>query len=87
MPVRSWELNNALKGIMAMESPQQVKNPLTLIAIFAGLAEVIATAGFFLTLNFNHRVLYAPGDFKDERHFFAKLSGGFALAPMKSTNA
>lgn len=24
---------------------------------------------FFLTLNFNHKVLYSPGDFQDERHF------------------
>ncbi|MFZ1546852.1 MAG: hypothetical protein WAT12_07090 [Candidatus Nitrotoga sp.] len=72
-----------------------VKNPLTVIAIFAGIAEVsgsavlplIAPANqtlyiwflmlfpftliavFFLTLNFNHRVLYAPSDFKDEDNF------------------
>lgn len=25
---------------------------------------------FFLTLNFNHKVLYAPSDFKDEENFF-----------------
>ena len=85
------------------ESLQQVKNPLTMIAIFAGLAEMAATAVlpiltgavqstfvwyvmffpvflvvcFFITLNFNHKVLYAPSDFKDERHFFDELRGGF----------
>lgn len=72
-----------------------VKNPLTVIAIFAGIAEISGTAVlphiaagnqalyiwflmlfpfalialFFLTLNFNHRVLYAPSDFRDEDNF------------------
>ncbi|MFA6980970.1 MAG: hypothetical protein WC209_16720 [Ignavibacteriaceae bacterium] len=72
-----------------------IKNPLTIIAIFAGLAETSGTAVlpfveksiqgtfvwfliifplflvmlFFLTLNFNHRVLYAPSDFTDEENF------------------
>jgi hypothetical protein len=78
-----------------MKSPSHVKNPLTIIAIFAGLAEVSGTAVlpilspepqqiyvwflmlfpclliilFFATLNFNHKVLYAPSDFTDESHF------------------
>jgi hypothetical protein len=72
-----------------------VKNPLTVIAIFAGTAEISGTAIlplleagaqstyiwflmlfpftlialFFITLNWNHKVLYAPSDFKDEDHF------------------
>lgn len=72
-----------------------VRNPLTIIAIFAGIAEISGTAVlpfvdpslqsvyiwflilfpgllvvlFFLTLNFNHRVLYAPSDFQDENNF------------------
>lgn len=72
-----------------------IKNPLTIIAIFAGIAEVsgttvlpfIAPANqllfiyflivfpllliilFFLTLNFNNKVLYAPSDFKDEANY------------------
>jgi hypothetical protein len=72
-----------------------VKNPLTVIAIFAGIAEISGTAVlpliapvnqalyiwflmlfpfalislFFVTLNFNHRVLYAPSDFRDEDNF------------------
>ncbi|MCG9125165.1 hypothetical protein LH460_10895 [Laribacter hongkongensis] len=76
-----------------------VKNPLTVIAIFAGIAEISGTAVlpliapenqalyiwflmlfpfalislFFLTLNFNHRVLYAPSDFRDEDNFVSIL--------------
>jgi len=72
-----------------------VKNPLTVISIFAGLAEVAGTVVlpfiaetnqitfiwfimvfpvflvtlFFLTLNFNPRVLYAPSDFDDEQNY------------------
>ena len=83
-----------------------VKNPLTIIAIFAGLAEVSGTAVlpflapepqrvyvwflmvfptllvalFFLTLNLNHRVLYAPSDFQDETHFVNLLQPMGALS-------
>lgn len=72
-----------------------VKNPLTVIAIFAGTAEISGTAVlpllgeanqhiylwflmlfpfslialFFITLNWNYKVLYAPSDFKDEDNF------------------
>lgn len=72
-----------------------VKNPLTVIAIFAGTTEISGTAIlpflepnnqniylwflmifplilillFFLTLNFNHKVLYAPSDFSNEDNF------------------
>jgi len=72
-----------------------VKNPLTVIAIFAGTAEISGTAilpllevesqqiyiwflmlfpfllivFFFLTLNWNHKVLYAPSDFTNEDNF------------------
>lgn len=73
-----------------------IKNPLTIIAIFAGIAEVSGTIVlpfikyenqlyfvwflmifpsllviiFFATLNFNHKVLYAPSDFQNEDNFF-----------------
>jgi len=73
-----------------------IRNPLTIIAIFAAIAEISGTAVlpfisdgnqstyvwflmifplllvvlFFLTLNFNHNVLYAPSDFKNEENFF-----------------
>lgn len=78
-----------------MQGKGTVKNPLTVIAIFAGTAEISGTAVlplleatsqsiyiwflmlfpftliglFFITLNWNHKVLYAPSDFKDEDHF------------------
>jgi hypothetical protein len=83
-----------------IEKIKKVSNPLTIIAIFAGLAEVSGTivlpflkdssqdlyvwflmvfptiliSLFFLTLNFNHKVLYAPSDFQDEDNFL-KLFG------------
>lgn len=78
-----------------LEQFRLINNPLTVIGLFAGIAEIamtvtIALVGpedkkifvwfvmlfpivlvslFFLTLNFNHRVLYAPSDFKDETNF------------------
>lgn len=77
-----------------------IKNPLTVIAMFAAIAEVsgasvlpfIAPGNqatyiwflmifpvllvliFFATLNFNHKALYAPSDWKDESNFFRKFS-------------
>lgn len=78
-----------------VEKIGHIKNPLTVIAIFAAIAEISGTTvlpfietdnqsiyiwflmlfpiflvgTFFLTLNFNHRVLYAPSDYKDEKNF------------------
>ncbi|BCN23878.1 hypothetical protein QX216_13585 [Vibrio parahaemolyticus] len=78
-----------------VEKIGHIKNPLTVIAMFAAIAEISGTTvlpfiepenqsvyiwflmffpiflvgAFFLTLNFNHRVLYAPSDYKDEKHF------------------
>jgi hypothetical protein len=72
-----------------------IKNPLTIIAIFAGIAEVSGTLVlpfiyqsnqelfiyflisfpsilvllFFLTLNLNNKVLYAPSDYQDETNY------------------
>lgn len=72
-----------------------VRNPLTIIAIFSGIAEVSGTAVlpflqnenqtlyvwflmifpltivilFFMTLNWNYKVLYAPSDFQNEDNF------------------
>lgn len=74
---------------------RKISNPLTIIGIFAGIAEVAGTAVlplmseslqkifiwyvmgfpillvllFFITLNVNPKVLYAPSDFKDEKNF------------------
>lgn len=78
-----------------IEKIGHIKNPLSVIAIFAAIAEISGTTvlpfiesnnqivyiwflmffpiflvgAFFLTLNFNHRVLYAPSDYRDEKHF------------------
>lgn len=72
-----------------------VKNPLSVIAIFAGVAEISGTSVlpfispenqylyiwflmlfpsalvvlFFLTLNWNHKALYAPSDYKSDESF------------------
>ncbi len=78
-----------------LEKFKKVSNPLTIIAIFSGLAEISGTIIlpfikesnqtiyiwflmifpilivilFFITLNWNSRVLYAPSDFKDEANY------------------
>jgi hypothetical protein len=78
-----------------LEQIKSVSNPLTIIALFAALAEVAGTVAiklvapelqstfiwfvmifptlivalFFITLNFNAKVLYAPSDFKDEANY------------------
>lgn len=78
-----------------LEKFKKVTNPLTIIAIFAGITEIMCTFAlaavsetneiwiiiflvsfpsvlvvmFFLTLNFNHKVLYAPSDYADEANF------------------
>ncbi|MDD4822031.1 MAG: hypothetical protein PHI48_05685 [Bacteroidales bacterium] len=85
------------------ENIKKINNPLTIIAIFAALAEINATVSlglipenlqaifiwfilafptllvicFFLTLNFNPRVMYAPSDYKDEKNFLDTISGRF----------
>lgn len=82
-----------------IEKIGHVKNPLTVIAIFAGIAEISGTvvlpflekdnqevyiwflmlfpfflvAVFFLTLNFNHRTLYSPSDYRDEKNFVSSV--------------
>ena len=88
-----------LQGRIVIEKISPVKNPLSIIAIFAGIAEIsgavvlpfIETAHqaiyvwflivfpivlvvlFFLTLNFNHKVLYAPSDYQNEENFLRSL--------------
>jgi tetratricopeptide (TPR) repeat protein len=42
---------------------------------FVMLFPVTIVAMFFLTLNFNPKVLYAPSDFKDEENFLSSLRG------------
>jgi hypothetical protein len=92
-----------------IENLKPVSNPLTIIAIFATIAEVSGTIVlpfidhpnqlifiyflivfpvllvilFYLTLNFNHSVLYAPSDFRDEKFFF-DLSRPVALSAVNA---
>lgn len=82
-----------------IEKVGTIKNPLTIIAIFAAIAEISGTivlpfinaehqglyiwflmifplvlvVTFFFTLNFNHKVLYAPSDYRDEDNFIKSL--------------
>lgn len=91
-----------------VEKVGTIRNPLTIIAIFAAIAEISGTVVlpfitasnqstyvwflmlfplllvvlFFATLNFNHRVLYAPSDFKNEENFFKDIH---AATPAAST--
>lgn len=84
-----------------IEKIKKISNPLTIIAIFAGLAEIAGTVAligvdkeiqqifvwfvmlfptlivifFFITLNFNARVLYAPSDFESDSSFLEALRG------------
>lgn len=90
---------------MMIDRIKKVNNPLTIIAIFAGLAEVAGTIAlgivdkslqstfvwfvmgfpvvlvlfFFLTLNFNPSVLYAPSDFENEEFFYKMIAGKHKL--------
>lgn len=78
-----------------LDKMKHIKNPLTVIGLFAALAEVAMAASmfalppdlqhifmwfvmafplllvllFFITLNFNPKVLYAPSDYQDETNF------------------
>ena len=87
-----------------MNNIGMVKNPLSVIAIFAGVAE-ISGAGvlpfispenqelyiwflilfpfsliilFFFTLNWNHKVLYAPSDYQKDESFLAGIRSSSA---------
>jgi hypothetical protein len=89
-----------------IEKVKAVNNPLTIIAIFAALAEIAGTVAlklvaedlqgtfiwfvmlfpgllvllFFITLNFNPKVLYAPSDFKNEENFLNAIRGANNLS-------
>lgn len=88
-----------------------IKNPLTIIAIFAGIVEVGSTtvlpflqpsvqliyvwflmvfpsalvAAFFATLNWNHKVLYAPSDYQNDSSF-ERLATNSVSSPSLSNN-
>jgi hypothetical protein len=89
-----------------IEKIKAINNPLTIIAIFAGLAELAGTVAirlvtpelqyifiwfvmglpvmlvvlFFMTLNFNPKVLYAPSDFQNEENFLLLTNGVTSLS-------
>lgn len=95
-----------------IEKIGHIKNPLTVISFFAGIAEMSGAAVlpwlekdvqetyviflmgfpcllvilFFLTLWFNHTVLYAPSDFKDDKNFM-DLFGPPALGQIGNAEA
>ncbi len=82
-----------------IEKIGHIRNPLTVVGIFAAIAEVSGTvvlpfidtshqgtyvwflmlfpvflvAVFFITLNFNNKVLYAPSDYRDDKSFLDGL--------------
>lgn len=86
-----------------------VKNPLSVIAIFAGIAEISGAAVlphispenqqlyiwflmtfpfalvvlFFITLNWNYKVLYAPSDFENEDNFVNLQKASFSETLLK----
>ncbi len=88
-----------------LEQMKSVSNPLTIIALFAALAEVAGTVAiklvapemqstfiwfvmifptlivvlFFITLNFNAKVLYAPADFKNEENYLIAMNATKSL--------
>jgi hypothetical protein len=83
------------------EKINRINSPLTIIAIFAALAEVNATIAiglideslhyifiwfvigfptilvilFFITLNYNTKVMYSPSDFREDKNFIDSLYG------------
>lgn len=90
-----------------MTNAKRITNPLTIIAIFAGITEVMCTGAlafvsntyeiwiviflvffsfilvllFFITLYFNHKVLYAPSDYTDEANFMLASNLGKLSKP------
>jgi len=97
---------------MQIKDIKQIHNPLTIIAIFAGIAEIsgsvvlpfinaanqqifvffligfplVLVLLFFITLNFNHRVLYSPSDFSNEQHFVNLITARFSQAESDLTS-
>lgn len=96
------------------EQIKKINNPLTIIAIFAALAEINATiaiglievdlqkffiwfvmifptilvAAFFLTLNFNTKVIYSPSDYREDKTFLDSMYGqGTPISTEKSISS
>ena len=98
------------------EKIKDIRNPLTTIGVFAGLAEISGTivlpmisgplqetfvwflmlfpaflvSLFFLTLNFNSKVLYSPSDFRDEGNYmkmFQPISAAQKIRKLQEESA
>lgn len=93
------------------EKIKKINNPLTIIAIFAALAEVNATIAiglidnslhhifiwfiigfptllvlcFFLTLNFNTKVMYSPSDYKEDKSFTELIKSSYGQKELSSS--
>jgi len=96
-----------------IEKINRISNPLTIIAIFAAIAEtagtvslgiveqslqsvfvwfvmlfpVLIVVAFFITLNCNPKVLYAPSDFQDEKNFIELISDANRMTSDASSDA
>jgi hypothetical protein len=57
-------------GVLPFLTPESQALYVWFLMIFPGLLVGL----FFLTLNFNHNVLYAPSDFRDESNYFKRFS-------------
>nr|VFJ96795.1 MAG: hypothetical protein BECKLFY1418A_GA0070994_106311 [Candidatus Kentron sp. LFY] len=63
---------------MLMEKVGEIGTPLSVPLVwFSVLFPTLIVLLFFITLNFNHEVLYAPGDFEDQNHFLSILRGHY----------
>jgi hypothetical protein len=86
-----------VEKLPVVKAPTFIRNPLTVIGVFAGLSEMMAlwvlpklqaaaadiflwfvmgfpvllVVAFFVTLNFNHKCLYAPSDYRGDEAFIA----------------
>lgn len=98
-PTTPTDKQTLLKTSVSDAYGTRISNPLTLIAVFAGIAETAAIAVlpilpestqfifvwyvmgfpallvvlFFLTLNYNHLVLYSPSDYPNPEDFIKAL--------------
>nr|VFK37376.1 MAG: hypothetical protein BECKSD772F_GA0070984_101430 [Candidatus Kentron sp. SD]VFK43781.1 MAG: hypothetical protein BECKSD772E_GA0070983_102913 [Candidatus Kentron sp. SD] len=60
--------------VLAKVGEESLPAPLLwFVVLFPTLIVVL----FFITLNFNHKVLYAPGDFEDQKDFISIMRGDY----------
>nr|VFK15029.1 MAG: hypothetical protein BECKLPF1236A_GA0070988_101192 [Candidatus Kentron sp. LPFa]VFK30839.1 MAG: hypothetical protein BECKLPF1236C_GA0070990_101211 [Candidatus Kentron sp. LPFa] len=74
----------ALAVIAIMEKVGGIGSPLSVPLVwFSVLFPTLIVLLFFITLNFNHKVLYAPGDFENQKDFLSILSGDYDKKDVK----